>query len=60
MREERRLTQRPVGKDLGLSLHDISAIEEGAGRGSPTLHERLVKYVGCHFEDLVEAVLVDA
>ncbi len=59
MREKRGLTQRQLGNDLGLSLHYIPAIEEGARRGSPKLHERLVNYFGCRFEDLFEVVLVD-
>jgi DNA-binding XRE family transcriptional regulator len=59
MRQKRGLTQRQLGRDLGLSLHYIPAIEEGARRGSPKLHGRLVKYFGCRFEDLFEVVLVD-
>lgn len=59
MRHKHGLTQRQLGNDLGLSLHYISAIEEGARRGSPKLQDRLVKYFGCRFEDLFEIILVD-
>lgn len=59
MRKKRGLTQRQLGSDLGLSLHYIPAIEEGARRGSSRLQERLVKYFGCRFEDLFDVVLID-
>jgi transcriptional regulator with XRE-family HTH domain len=59
MRVKRGLTQRQLGADLGLSLHYIPAIEEGARRAGPDLQDRLVKYLACRFEDLFEVVLVD-
>jgi transcriptional regulator with XRE-family HTH domain len=59
MRRKHGLTQRQLGKDLGLSLHYISAIEEGARRGSPKLHERPGEIFRLPVRVLFEVILVD-
>jgi transcriptional regulator with XRE-family HTH domain len=58
-REKRRLTQRQLAKDVGVSQNYIPAIEGGARKAGPKLQQRLLKYFGCDFEDLFDVVLID-
>jgi transcriptional regulator with XRE-family HTH domain len=60
MREKRGLTQRKLAHDLGISQNYVPAIEAGARRAGPKLQRQLVKYFGCHFEELFDVVLVDS
>jgi transcriptional regulator with XRE-family HTH domain len=59
MRKNRGLTQRQLGKSVRVSLHYISALEEGARRPGKDVQQRLMNYFGCRFEDLFAVVLVD-
>ena len=59
MREKRRLTQRKLAHDLGISQNYIPAIEANARQAGPKLQDQMVKYFHCAFEELFEVVLVD-
>jgi DNA-binding XRE family transcriptional regulator len=59
MREKRRLTQRKLAHDLGISQNYIPAVEANSRHAGPKLQEQLVKYFNCRFADLFEVVLID-
>lgn len=59
MRERKRLTQRKLAHDLGISQNYIPAIEANSRQAGPKLQDQLVKYFGVRFEDLFEVVLIN-
>jgi transcriptional regulator with XRE-family HTH domain len=59
MRKNRGLTQRQLGNAISVSIHYISALEEGARRPGKDVQQRLINYFGCRFQDLFAVVLVD-
>jgi len=59
MRKKRRLTQRQLAQDLGISQNYIPAIEANARQAGSKLQQQMVGYFGCRFEDLFQIVLID-
>ena len=59
MREKRRLTQRKLAQELGISQNYVPAIEGGTRRAGPKLQHQMLKYFQCGFQDLFAVVLID-